>query len=285
MKQKELTLDILISTIDERLSQVPALLLPERPDVHYIVSIQHTGPLSLVNVPAPLTYRQDVTLAFLQGKGLSRNRNNALRLATGDICLIADDDNRYQSEYFDTIIETWKENPDADIITFQAESYKGELLHPYPVPYVCSQEITLRRESIISGSVFFDERFGLGSQHLCAGEFTEGVAGRIVDGNGEDHQEEIGHGGDAHTERNLARRGDRPALARQRGEKDHDDRGQDDHEQRVHGLPDLSRKGFGLDKVAGWSLKVGGEATKRYRIAYSNGAISVLPVGTVILFR
>ena len=101
---------------------------------------------------------------------MSRNRNNALRLATGDICLIADDDNRYQSEYFDTIIETWKENPDADIITFQAESYKGELLHPYPVPYVCSQEITLRRESIISGSVFFDERFGLGSQHLCAGE-------------------------------------------------------------------------------------------------------------------
>ena len=40
-----------------------------------------------------------------------------------------------------------------------------------------------------------------------------------------------------------------------------------------------------FDNVADWSLKVGGEDTKRYRIAYSNGAISVLPVGTVILFR
>ena len=50
-------------------------------------------------------------------------------------------------------------------------------------------------------------------------------------------------------------------------------------------LPGAYPNCTGLDKVAGWSLKVGGEATKRYRIAYSNGTISVLPVGTVILFR
>ena len=50
-------------------------------------------------------------------------------------------------------------------------------------------------------------------------------------------------------------------------------------------LPGAYPNCTGLDKVAGWSLKVGGEATKRYRIAYSNGAISVLPVGTVILLR
>lgn len=40
-----------------------------------------------------------------------------------------------------------------------------------------------------------------------------------------------------------------------------------------------------FDNVAGWSLKVGGEDTKRYRIAYSNGTIQILPVGTVILLR
>ena len=50
-------------------------------------------------------------------------------------------------------------------------------------------------------------------------------------------------------------------------------------------LPGAYPNCTGLDNVAGWSLKLGGEATKRYRIAYSNGAISVLPVGTVILLR
>ena len=155
MSKKNPTLDILISTIDDGILKVPAMLLPERADVRYIVSVQHTIPQSLINVPAPLTYRQDVKIGFPEGKGLSRNRNNALRMSDADICLIADDDNQ---------------NPDADIITFQAETYQGEPLHPYPAPYICSQEITLRRESVLSRNVFFDERFGLGSQLLCAGE-------------------------------------------------------------------------------------------------------------------
>lgn len=170
MSKKNPTLDILISTIDDGILKVPAMLLPERADVRYIVSVQHTIPQSLINVPAPLAYRQDVKIVFLEGKGLSRNRNNALRTSDADICLIADDDNLYTPQCIDTILEAWRQNPDADIITFQAETYQGEPLHPYPAPYICSQEITLRRESVLSRNVLFDERFGLGSQLLCAGE-------------------------------------------------------------------------------------------------------------------
>lgn len=170
MDKKNPTLDILICTIDDGILKIPAMLLPERADVRYMVSVQHTIPQSLINVPAPLTNRKDVKIGLLEGKGLSRNRNNALRMSDADICLIADDDNLYTPEHIDTILEAWRQNPDADIITFQAETYQGEPLHPYPAPYICSQEITLKRETVLSSNVLFDERFGLGSPLLCAAE-------------------------------------------------------------------------------------------------------------------
>ena len=50
-------------------------------------------------------------------------------------------------------------------------------------------------------------------------------------------------------------------------------------------LPGTYLNCTGFDNVADWSLKVGGDDTKRYRIAYSNGTIQILPVGTVILLR
>lgn len=146
------------------------MLLPERADVRYIISVQYDGSPEQISIPAQLSERADVTIGFLQGKGLSRNRNNALRMATGDICLIADDDNRYLPEYIDTIISSWKENTGAHVLTFQAQDYEGALLHPYPAPYFCSIEISFRRNVILEKGIRFDERFGLGSPLLCAGE-------------------------------------------------------------------------------------------------------------------
>jgi len=163
------TLDILISTMAPKVDVISEMLLPEREGVRYVISVQYTQDEPPV-LPAQISSRSDVTAGFLQGTGLSRNRNNALRMSQADICIIADDDNRYTPEYIDTILDSWNENPDADILTFMALDYYGEPLHPYPAHYVCSQEITLRRESIISRSIFFDERFGLGSPLLCAGE-------------------------------------------------------------------------------------------------------------------
>jgi len=165
-----LTLDILICTVSDRLQAVSGMLLPEREGVRYVVSVQHTCPAREVEIPSALTSRPDVTVGLLEGMGLSRNRNNAISISTADICLIADDDNLYKPEYIDTILDAWNGNPDADILTFQAETLQGEMLHPYPAPYVCSVEITLRRSSILDKGLLFDERFGLGSPLLCAGE-------------------------------------------------------------------------------------------------------------------
>lgn len=170
MESKGLSLDILICTVSDRLTAIPDMLLPKRDGVHYIVSVQHTCPASKVIIPAALESRPDVTVGLLQGMGLSRNRNNALSMSKADICLIADDDNRYKPEYIDTILDAWNANPDADILTFQAQTLQGEPLHPYPAPYVCSVEITFRRSSVTGKGIKFDERFGLGSPLLCAGE-------------------------------------------------------------------------------------------------------------------
>ena len=99
-------LELLICTLDERIARVPDILLPARPDISYLVSMQYTDPKFLDHVPDVLRQRPDVRLIFLEGKGLSRNRNHCLDAATGDLALIVDDDCRYREEYFDRIIAT-----------------------------------------------------------------------------------------------------------------------------------------------------------------------------------
>ena len=162
------TLDILICTIGNGLDRVPSMLPPPTEGVRYIVSAQYED--SPTVIPQEISGRDDVTVDLIPGKGLSRNRNNALRLASSDICLIADDDSRYRPEFIETILSSWQENPQADILTFQAQTLEGEPLHPYPADYVCSIERTFRRTSITQRGIRFNERFGLGSPLLSAGE-------------------------------------------------------------------------------------------------------------------
>lgn len=166
----KLKLDILICTYAGGILDIPRMLLPERSDVRYTISMQFSTPSWKELVPKELLNRRDVTLGFLPGTGLSRNRNNSIALSSGDILLIADDDNVYTNEYIDTILQAWNENPDADILTFQAETLEGNPLHEYPAQFVSSVEMTMRRDSIIWNNLKFNERFGLGSPKLCAGE-------------------------------------------------------------------------------------------------------------------
>ncbi len=163
-------LSILICTYADRVMAVPSMLLPQRSDVEYVVSMQCGEQDWSDRIPEQLRTRPDITLSLIPGHGLSANRNNAISQAKGDILLIADDDNRYTEEYIDRILNAWQANPQADIITFMAQTHGGELLHAYPAPYVCSVEISMRRKSIEVVGLQFDTRFGLGSPILCAGE-------------------------------------------------------------------------------------------------------------------
>ena len=88
-----MTLQLLICTIDGGIQQVAQLVLPPAPDISYVVSWQHSSPDDERTLPVALV-RDDIQVYHLEGRGLSRNRNNCLRHATGDICLICDDDCR-----------------------------------------------------------------------------------------------------------------------------------------------------------------------------------------------
>lgn len=176
-----MTTDILICTIDQGIGRISDVLMPPIPQVHYVVSVQYTT-AAPPKVEAAWTARQDVTLTFLAGRGLSRNRNNALAHATGDIVIFADDDCRYKPEYIENVQRAYDQHPEADAICFMTESYDGHPLKAYPdtaLPYSqarlqgyypVSVEITFRRRALQSdGGLRFNESFGLGAP-LPAGE-------------------------------------------------------------------------------------------------------------------
>lgn len=157
-----MTLQLLICTIDEGLYRLHDSLLAPCEGVSYLVSWQYTG--ERPEVPVWMTERDDIRVVQLQGRGLSRNRNYALANATADIVKICDDDERWTYEYFDTILDAYRRHPEADIIHFQAIGPRKV----YPPRFVTSFEMTFRRLGV--ADLRFDERFGLGSPCLIAGE-------------------------------------------------------------------------------------------------------------------
>lgn len=170
-----LTLDILICTLNAGIHRVGDVLLPAQPGVHYVISWQRDGYDCLI--PANLQ-RNDVTITKLSGRGLSRNRNNAVDHSTADICLIADDDVTYSPNSFRAIISTFEANPSLDVATFRSASTSEKKLYPdysfsldKPAKnyYVSSIEIAFRRSSI-TGKLRFNELLGLGAPVLHAGE-------------------------------------------------------------------------------------------------------------------
>ena len=173
-------LDILICTLNEGIAGVSQIFLAPRADVRYIISMQYTDDCYLKYIPEDINKRNDVKLLLLKGKGLSRNRNNALQAATSDLALIADDDVRYTDQYIDTIFKVFDKDNKVDIAQFKIKSDNENMNDRYPpcsctYPnvrrglYASSIELVLR-VSTVRGKVWFDERFGLGSPYFNCGE-------------------------------------------------------------------------------------------------------------------
>lgn len=167
-----MTLQWLISTCGERIQLLEHLLMAPMPGVSYVVSVQnlqHTFP----NIPE-FCNRPDVTIHLLEGDGLSRNRNHALKHANADIVVIADDDIVLQPYYVQNIIDSFKWNPKVDVGCFQIlttdtkkpyKRYPSEakkLTTTASLKQVSSIEIAFRRAAVTEADIRFDERFGLG---------------------------------------------------------------------------------------------------------------------------
>lgn len=115
-----------------------------------------------------------------QEKGVGINRNNALMRASGDICLLADDDVRFFENYESTIVQAFEDHPEADVILFNIESPDGKKratdgktrkIHLHNCGKYGAVRIAFRRMSVIKNAIFFNQLFGGGCM-FTAGEDT-----------------------------------------------------------------------------------------------------------------
>ena len=111
-------------------------------------------------------------LSFAE-RGVGLNRNNALMRATGDVCLLADDDMRYVDDYVGIVLKAFGDNPDADVIIFN-------LIEKDVSRYVIKKKfrvggrnfmrfgaarIAFRRRSVTKQGISFNLHFGGGAEY------------------------------------------------------------------------------------------------------------------------
>lgn len=106
-------------------------------------------------------------------RGLSNSRNTAVENASGDICVLADDDEVFADDYDKIIVKAYRSFPDADIICFKfirehsPKSYgdKPKKLGYRDILKVSSCEVTFRREALVKNKIRFDTLFGAGAKY------------------------------------------------------------------------------------------------------------------------
>lgn len=110
-------------------------------------------------------------------RGVGLNRNNTLMRATGDICLLSDDDVEYVDDYEAIVLKNFEEHPKADVIVFNIHDPKGGR-------YICKKthkvnwfncgkygavRVAFRRSKVIKNAISFNLLFGGGARY-SAGE-------------------------------------------------------------------------------------------------------------------
>lgn len=123
-----------------------------------------------------------ITMYSLAERGIGLSRNTALMRATEDICLLADDDCRYDNGYEKIVLSAFEKMPDADIIFFninntnqERPSYekikKTHRVRIYKALRYGAPNLALKKSSILRTNIFFSLLFGGGAKYCC-GEDT-----------------------------------------------------------------------------------------------------------------
>lgn len=172
------TLQVLVCTFGDRISQITAERYPRLNQVEYVVSWQASDGIL---PPAELLSRPDMILHREPSRGLSANRNAAFSLSSAPLLVIADDDLIYTPENLKSVINAFQANPDCGILSFRlncpsaGKSYPSDVIDLAAPPagfYLSSCELAFRRESITlpDGSLRrFNTFFGVGAL-FCANE-------------------------------------------------------------------------------------------------------------------
>jgi glycosyltransferase involved in cell wall biosynthesis len=116
-----------------------------------------------------------VRMFTTRDRGLGKNRNLGLEHATGDICLIADDDIYYKDDYVKNVRDAFDEIPDADIIIFnvpfedkskrRVEIKKIKRVNLLNFARWGSVRIAFMRHKIMHANLRFNPDFGSGGKY------------------------------------------------------------------------------------------------------------------------
>lgn len=127
-----------------------------------------------------LNIKNNSRLISLDYYGLSKSRNFGIYNSKGDITVIADDDLIYSNNFEEIIREAYLNNPKYDIICFKVPSINIERPKIYypkrrelgfiSSMKVTSYEITFKTKSVVGNNIYFDEKFGAGSNFFYNGE-------------------------------------------------------------------------------------------------------------------
>lgn len=104
-------------------------------------------------------------------RGLSKSRNMAVRHSLGDICLICDDDELFENDVENMVLNSYMRHPECDVITFALKWSKQEKKYPSKelkmglsrIQKTSSQQISFRKSSLIDKGIHFDEKMGSGT--------------------------------------------------------------------------------------------------------------------------
>lgn len=124
-------------------------------------------------------------IIYTTERGLSRSRNMAIRNATGDICLICDDDEVMEEDYVEKITQTFKDYPRYDIIAFMLNypekkfSSKTYSVGYFQAAKIGSWQIAFKRDKL---QVTFCEKMGSGTGN-GAGEENKFLVDCLKSGN------------------------------------------------------------------------------------------------------
>lgn len=105
-------------------------------------------------------------IIYTTERGLSKSRNMAIRNATGDICLICDDDEVMEDDYVDKLVNAFECYVNYDIIAFkvainnQIFPQKSYSVSYFQTARISSYQIAFKRNNI---DVVFCEKMGSGT--------------------------------------------------------------------------------------------------------------------------
>lgn len=162
-------IQVLMSTMKR--ANISDLKLSERNINHNVLIINQTD-----NNDVYVNNECNIRMLNSNTIGTSNSRNMAIRNADGEICIFADDDIQYVADYEHIVSSAFRDNPTADIITFQImtpdgspfkKNYmKSSISHNLRTVLKCASiEIAFRRKSIIDSQLWLDLEFGLGSRY------------------------------------------------------------------------------------------------------------------------